>query len=180
MLISGAVYIFDMFRGTVKPNRVTWLLWGTIPMITFVAQRFQGVWEMSWFTFAGALSPFVIFGLSFFIKSAYWETTRRDYACLAIAVVGIILWRITSNPDLAIAFSILANLSASYPTIVKAISRPDTESGRSFLLTVIGALISVLSIQYWSFANSAYAVYLLGRNIVLASASMRVSRPTDG
>lgn len=41
--LGGLYYLYETITGKSKPNRVSWLLWGVMPMIIFVAQRVQGV-----------------------------------------------------------------------------------------------------------------------------------------
>ncbi len=56
--LGGLYYVYETLVGEVKPNRVTWLLWGLFPMIMFAAQRVQDVAGMSGVTFAAGLTPF--------------------------------------------------------------------------------------------------------------------------
>ncbi|MGB4956878.1 MAG: hypothetical protein WBO49_00330, partial [Candidatus Saccharimonas sp.] len=72
--LGGLYYLYETIVGKAKPNRVTWLLWGLFPMITFVAQRSQGVEGLSWATFAAGFTPLLVVIASFFNKKAYWKT----------------------------------------------------------------------------------------------------------
>ena len=122
--IGGFKYLYDTIKGTARPNRVTWLLWGLLPMVIFVAQRTQGVEGVSWVSFAAGLTPLLIFAASFLNKNAYWQTTSLDYLCMAIAFVGIGLWAIAREANTAILFSIIADAAAAVPTVIKAYKYP--------------------------------------------------------
>lgn len=171
--VGGISYLIDTIRGKVKPNRVTWILWGLFPLITFAAQRSEGVGGLSWVSFAAAFTPLLIFAASFLNSKAYWKTEVVDYYCLAFGLVGIALWAVTKNANLAILFSILADLSAGIPTIRKSYTHPHTESWKAFGLVLAGFTVSLLSIHEWTFANYAFVVYLVLINVLLTALAIR-------
>jgi hypothetical protein len=166
--IGGFYYLFDTITGKTKPNRVTWLLWGLFPMIIFVAQRAQGVEGLSWATFAAGFTPFLILLASFINKEAYWKTQPRDYCLMGAAFAGIILWALTDNPNLALTFSLLADVFAGLPTFIKAYKYPETESWVAYAISTFGFGISVLAIQTYTFENYAFVIYLFIMNGLLA------------
>jgi len=112
--LGGFYYLYETAVGKAKPNRVTWLLWGLFPMIIFLAQRVQGVEDLSWATFAAGFTPLLIVLASFINKKAYWKTEPKDYYLMAAAIVGINLWAITKEPNLAIIFSLAADIFAHH------------------------------------------------------------------
>lgn len=93
-----------------------------------MAQRAQGVAGISWASFVAGFSPLLIVAASFFNKKAYWKSEPRDYYLMAAAIVGIILWAITDNPNLALLFSLLADMLASIPTLIKAYRYPPSST----------------------------------------------------
>jgi hypothetical protein len=173
--LGGFLYLFDTIRGRTKPNRMTWLLWGVLPMIGFVAQRVQGVEGISWATFVAGFTPLFVFAASYLNKKAYWKTQPLDYFCLVLALIGITLWAITNEPNLALIFSIVADFAAGFPTLLKAAKHPATESWRAYLLSTVGFIVSALSIHEWNFANYGFVLYLVAMNGAL---SLLAARPT--
>ncbi len=171
--IGGFVYLYETIRGKVQPNRVTWLLWFLLPTIILVAQRVQGVGAVSWVTFVAGLTPLLIFIASFFNKKAYWKTVPLDYACMAIAFVGIALWAVTKNPNLAIVFSIIADFAAGFPTLKKSYIHPESESWRAYAISATGFVVSILAIHTWTFANYGFVVYLALMEGLLAALAFR-------
>lgn len=171
--LGGFYYLYQTIIGKAKPNRITWLLWGIFPMVTFVAQRVQDVHTLSWVTFASGFTPFLVLAASLFNKKAYWQTRPLDFACLALGVVGMVLWAITKDPNAAILFSILVDLAAGTPTVIKAWTHPETESSVAYSLSTLGFGLGVLSIHNWTFQNYAFLVYLLAVNGLLALLSSR-------
>jgi hypothetical protein len=174
--LGGLYYLYETVVGKSRPNRITWLLWGIFPMITFVAQRVQGVEGLSWATFAAGFTPFLVFGASFINKKAYWKTVPRDYSLMVAAFLGVVMWIITDNPNLAILFALSADLMASIPTIIKCYTHPESESWVAYGMSAVGFGVGVLAIQSFTFENYAYIIYLFLVNALMAVLSAR--KPT--
>lgn len=158
--IGSMSYLVDTLKGRVKPDRMTWFLWALAPLIAFSAEIKQGVGLQALMTFTVGFNPLLIFAASFFSKQVSWKLTRLDYICGAFSVVGLILWWLTKIGDVAIACSILADGFAALPTIIKAFTRPQSESYRVFLLSSMNALITLLVIKQWDFAHYAFPIYM--------------------
>ena len=171
--LGGFYYLYETITGKSKPNRVTWLLWGLFPMITFVAQKAQGVEGISWLTFAAGFTPFLIVAASFINKKAYWKTEPRDYILMGVAILGILAWFITDEPNLAILFTLVADLCAGIPTLIKSFKYPETESWIAHAISTLGFGIGVLAIQTFDFQNSAFVIYLFLIQLVLTIFSLR-------
>ncbi len=178
--LGGLYYLYETLVGRVQPNRVTWLLWGIFPLVIFVAQRAQGVEGVSWASFVAGLTPLLVLAASFFNERAFWKTEPRDYYLMAAAIVGIILWALTDNPNLALLFALLADVLAGIPTLIKSYRHPESESWVAYAISAIGFGISLLSVQTFDFQNAAFVAYIFVMNAtfaVLASRG-RVRRPT--
>lgn len=181
--LGGFYYLYETVVGTAQPNRITWLLWGIFPMIIFVAQRVQGVEGLSWASFVAGTTPLLIVTASFFNKKAYWKSEPRDYYLMGAAILGMILWGITDSPNLAILFSLLADLMAGIPTAIKSYHHPASESWIGFAISTFGFGISILSIQTYDFQNVAFVTYLFMMNgtfAVLASRGRKADIDTAG
>jgi len=177
--LGGFYYLYDTIRGNAKPNRVTWLLWGLFPMIIFVAQRAQGVEGLSWATFAAGFTPLLIVLASFLNKKAYWETEPRDYYLMAAAIAGIVLWALTDDPNLVILLSLVADVLAGLPTLIKAYRHPQTESWIAYAISTVGFGVGVLAIPSFTFEHAAFITYVFILNALLAVfASRRPSGQT--
>ncbi|MBP9716454.1 MAG: hypothetical protein KBD51_00770 [Candidatus Levybacteria bacterium] len=166
--IGGAIYLYLTLKGKVKPNKVTWFLWGAIPMIAFFAQIKEGVGIQSLLTFMVGFIPFLIFFTSFLNRKAFWKITKFDIICGLFSILGVIFWLATGVGVLAILFSIIADAIAGIPTVVKSIKEPETESYIAFALTTIGTIITLLTIDNWNFATYSFPIYLLIINAFLA------------
>jgi hypothetical protein len=69
----------------------------------------------------------------------------------------------------AIALAIAADLCAALPTIAQSWSHPEFESAGTYLASGVGAGITLLTIQHWSFANAGFAAYVLALCTVIVA-----------
>jgi hypothetical protein len=171
--LGGVYYLIETLTGKAQPNRITWLLWGLFPMIIFVAQRAKGVQGLSWTSFVAGFMPLLIVAGSLFNKKAFWKSERRDYYLMAAAILGIVLWGITDNPNVAILFSLLADLLAGIPTLIKAYHHPRSESWIAYAVSTFGFGISFLSIHAFTFESTAFVSYVFLLNGTLALLASR-------
>lgn len=171
--LGGLYYLYETIAGRAQPNRVTYLLWGIFPLVIFVAQRAQGVTGLSWTSFVAGFMPLLVVAASFFNRKAYWHTERRDYYLMAAAIAGLVLWAITDEPNLAILFSLLADLLAGLPTVIKSARHPRTESWLAYAISAVGFGISLLSVQTYDFQNTAFVAYVFVMNGVCAVLASR-------
>jgi len=166
-LLAAFVYIRSMFKGQTKPNRVTWLMWSIAPFIATAASVSTGV---SWAVvpvFMSGLSPFLIFISSFLKKKAYWKISSFDYLCGISAIIALILWYLTKEPNLAIIFAIVSDGSAALPTLAKAWRNPETESAWPFTVGIFSPMTSFIVAATCTFSELAFPIYLISINILL-------------
>ena len=165
-LLGTFVYAFDIMRGKTKPNRITWTLWTLIPLIIFFAQIAEGVGVASIFTLSYAVGPFIVVATSFANKHSYWKLTLFDYVCGAISLLAIILWVITGDGIVDIVFSIIADFAASIPTLRKGLRAPKTESIIVYIVGIISAVITLLTLHSYDLAKALFALYILVNNVL--------------
>lgn len=154
-------YLVETIQGKIQPNKVTFLLWALAPLIAFAAELKQGVGIQSLTTFMVGFSPLVIFIASFVNKKAKWKLGVFDFICGALSLIGLLLWYITLSGNVAIFFAITADALAALPTIRKIFYYPETENGWLYLTASISAVITLLTITNWDFANFAFPLYIL-------------------
>ena len=165
---AGSVaYLVDTVKGKVRPNRVTFFMWSLAPMIAFSAQIGQGVGLESLMTFSAGFSPLLVFIASFVNKKAQWKLTGFDLSCGVLSLAGLALWMITREGNVAIFFSIVADGLAAIPTIVKAYKYPETEPAWPWIATVIGVILTLLTLTEFTFANCGFIVYIMVMNSVI-------------
>lgn len=127
-------------------------------------------------SFAAGFTPLLIVAASFFNKKAYWKSRPSDYFLMAGAILGILLWALTDNPNLAILFSLLADMLAGMPTLMKSYRHPQSESWIAYAVSAFGFGISFLSIQTHRFETTTFVIYLFVLNGLCAAMAARGRR----
>jgi hypothetical protein len=144
-------------------------MWTLAPMIAFAAEIHQGVGLRSLMTFMVGFNPLLVFVASFVNTKATWKLTKFDFACGVLSLLGLLLWLLSGQGNIAILFSIVADALAALPTIVKSYSHPESESWLVFLGGGLAAGITLLTIKAWTFANYGFPLYILLVCLVLIS-----------
>jgi hypothetical protein len=173
---GSAVYAVDTVRGNTQPNRVSWMLWTLAPLIAFAAEVTQGVGLQSLLTFAIGFGPLLVVCASFLDPKAYARVTPFDILCGALSVIALVAWAATGTGDVAIFFSILADFFGAVPTLRKAHRDPESEHAVAFLASVIGSVITLLTIKStdWGFASWGFPVYII---VVSGAIALLILRP---
>jgi hypothetical protein len=166
-LLATFVYVRAMFKGGAKPNRVSWLMWAIAPFIATASAISNGVGWAALPVFMSGFSPFLIFTASFATKKAQWTLASVDYACGILSGLALILWYVTKDPNVAIAFAIASDGLASIPTLTKAWNHPETEVAWPFMVGVFNASTSFWASTPWTFSLYAFPAYLIVINILL-------------
>jgi hypothetical protein len=166
-LLGALAYIHSMFRGSTAPNRVTWFMWSVAPFVATAAAISNGVGLAVIPVFMSGFSPFLIFTASFFAKKACWKLGAFDYVCGLLSGLAIVLWYLTSNPEVAIIFAIVSDALAAVPTLLKGWRSPKTESFWPYLIGTFAPMASFLAVTTLTFSAVAFPTYLIGINIAL-------------
>lgn len=173
--VAGAsAYIRDTLRGKSKPNRVSWFLWAMSPLIGTAAaiSSHADVWATVRIFLAGFL-PLLVFLASFLNRKSYWKLTVFDLICGVCSLVALVVWAVVDAPKMAILLAAAGDGFATIPTIRKAWTHPETETGFTYLMGLVGVALIIPSIPSWTIENSAFQIYLLLANTVLAIAVYR-------
>lgn len=178
-----AGYLWAVLRGDAKPNRVTWSVWTLSASLAFAGELDEGVGVRAASTFAAAAGPGLVLAASFVNPHASWAVRKLDVVCGVAALAGLALWLATGEGETAIAFSLGAVTVAAIPTFLKARRHPETESALCFALVSGNAVVRLLTIDDWDFANAAYPLHMLAISgglavvIVLARRTRGVTHP---
>ncbi len=157
-----------MFRGTSKPNLVSWGLWAFVPLIATGAAL--SAHADGWATvriFMSGFGPLLVFVFAFIARQSYWKLSSFDYACGALSLVGLIAWLGANSPVLAILLAATADLLGTLPTIFKAWKHPETETLYTYFIGLFTSSIVLPAIPVWNIENSAFQIYLLIANTFL-------------
>ncbi len=168
IVLGSFAYIRDTLSGKTKPNRVSWFMWALAPLIGTAAALYAhaDVWVTVRVFLAGFL-PLLVFLASFVNRQSYWKLTRFDLACGFCSALALIVWVVADSPRSAILLAVLGDGFASLPIIRKAWEHPETETGITFIASLIAVLLVLPSIPKWNIENSAFQIYLLIVNTLI-------------
>ena len=94
-----------------------------------------------------------------------WEKT--DLVCLLIALLGIILWKVTANPVVGLYFAIGADFTGVIPTLIKTYRFPETEVWSFYLLDIFASGFSLMAVSIWPIEQFAYPIYIMLINLAI-------------
>jgi len=154
-------YIRDTYRGDTSPHRVTWFLWGFIPLVTFVVQLHLHVGLVSLTTFVFGLLPFGVLIASAKSHAGAWAITRFDWFCCAISLAGTAVYVVTQRGVLSIVLLLIADVFAGIPTVRKSWTDPTSETWSAFAFSVASTAITLSTVTEWSFAAIAFPLYIV-------------------
>jgi len=173
-IVGGTAYIRDTLAGRTKPNRVSWSLWALAPLIGTAVALSAGadMWVTLRIFLAGFL-PLLVFCASFLNSQSYWKLTSFDLLCGVCSLAALILWLAVDMPKTAIVFAAIGDGFAALPTVLKAWKFPETETGVTFIASLLSTVLVLPSIAEWNIVNSAFQIYLLIANTVIIFAIYR-------
>lgn len=111
--------------------------------------------------------PLLIFLASFINRQGYWKLTLFDILCGVSSLLALIVWGLVDSPRLAILLAATGDGFATLPTVRKAWSYPETETGLAYIMSFFAVLIVIPSIPVWNIENASFQVYLLIANTLL-------------
>ncbi|MHB1487535.1 MAG: hypothetical protein ACYCS7_06265 [Acidimicrobiales bacterium] len=158
--VGQVLYVRDTITGRTRPNRVTWLLWAVAPLLAFAVEIRSGVGLRALMTFMVGFGPLAVLGASFLNRASVWHVTRLDLVCGGLSVMGTVAWLITEQGLVALSASILADLLAAIPTVVKSWRRPGSESANVYGGALFSAVVTLLTVRHVSAAMVAFPLYI--------------------
>lgn len=159
---SYLIYEWAMIKGWAKPHRTTRLVLFLIVLLGFLSLYAQGDRVVVWFLGICAVQSFVMLVMSIKYGMGGWEKT--DILCLLIAVVGVVLWKITSDPVIGLYAAVAADIAGMIPSLVKTYRRPDTEYWLSYVFDLSAIMLTGLAVKNGGFNEYLYPVYLFAVN----------------
>ncbi|MBX4199117.1 hypothetical protein KW800_02470 [Candidatus Parcubacteria bacterium] len=158
-MLAVIPYIRDIFKGQTRPNIFSWALWVLLLSISIAAQVSAGASWSLYLLIGDLIGTSTIFFLCI-SGYGYKEYGRVEWICTALAIIAIVSWQITSQPVLAIIFSVIADSLASVPTIIKAYKDPSSEHSAQWLIIASAAVLAVISTTIWDASNLIFPIYL--------------------
>jgi hypothetical protein len=151
-VVSYVPYVRSTLLGRTKPHAFTWLVWGAVMVIAFVAQLSDRAGAGSWATGLSAAFCLGIGILALFLGEKH--ITRGDWIAFLTTVLAIPLWIATSDPLWSVLLVTAIDAIAYYPTFRKSYAKPDEELAFKYVLTVIRYLLSLMALEHYTIVTS--------------------------
>ena len=164
-LISPIVYAKAILRGDAKPHRTTRLVLFLITALTTASLFAQHDKVAIYLAAVSTFQSTIIFILSIKYGMGGWE--KSDILCLVIALLGIVLWKTTQNPVIALYAAIAADFTGMIPALIKTYNQPETEVWNFYLLDVFAGGFSMLALRSWTLQEFSYPTYIMLINLVM-------------
>jgi hypothetical protein len=168
ILLSFVPYLRDVFHRKTKPERISWLIWAILGLISFFSQFAKGATYSLVMTGAQAFGDLFIFIVA--IKFGLGGFKKRDILALIGAAIGLICWQITNEAAIALFIVIFIDATGAILTVLKAYEKPSTETISSWVLTFVGGALACVAVGRLNFILLAFPFY-----ICLASLSILIA-----
>lgn len=172
-------YVRDTVGGSTRPHRGTWLIWGLLAIVAFVAQLADGA---SWSAVMAGTQA-VLTGGVFLLAIRYGEggMSASDLGLIALAGGGVIGWILAREPIFAVGCVIAADLIAFAMMVPKVRRDPHSETVSTYALASVGGALAtgavgmvdlslILYPVYYCLANGAAAILIHQQRSVCATA----------
>lgn len=156
--VGPITYAVSIIKGRTKPHRMTRFILAFVLTLNFASiLAAKGNLGAEIFAGVSCLQALVILGMS--VWRGMGGTSKFDWICLGIAIVGIVGWKITGDPIIGVWFSVLADLAAYLPAFVKTYHHPTTESPWYYVFAGLAAFLSLVA--YKIEPASIFQIYIL-------------------
>jgi hypothetical protein len=180
-------YVHDTLRGSTRPHRGTWLIWGVLAVVVCLSQYADGAsWSLIMAAVQAVLTAF-IFVLS--IRHGEGGVSPAELLMIAIAGAGVVGWIMTDEPLVATAFVVIADLLGAGMMVPKTYRDPESETLVTFAFASLGGALAAGAVgavdfslllypAYYCVINGAIALLIFHRRSVLTGPAWSASSAT--
>lgn len=161
LAISIVPYVISIFRGTVKPNRISWFIWSIIGFAFWLITPPTADEATKMLTVIFMINPTIIFILTIF-KGKNIKPDNLEKFSLIIGISSILVWYLfkDSSGVFPITIAIFADLCALIPTLRFVFRTPDEETPLTWIFFFLGSLITVFAIENYTLESILLPVYM--------------------
>lgn len=155
-------YIRDIYKGNTKPHAYSWLVWAILQGVGGVIILSEGGKFGALSILIGSALCFLIFFLSF--RYGTKNIKVFDKICLVASLISIFIWFFLKTPFYSVILISIIDFVGFLPTLRKSYLEPETETILTYELSVLSALLAILSLSDFSFVTSFYLISLTVTN----------------
>jgi hypothetical protein len=143
-------YIWAIIHHQTVPSPVSWAIWASVDTLALIAMKKEKA--TSGMLTGAVAGAWVITLLAIIFGKPTVEMT--EWISIAIAAIGILLWRTTGNAILVIVCAQVATLAGGIPTIAHGYSHPAQEDPIAWSIWWLGCIVGLFAIEKWNLANA--------------------------
>ncbi|QSZ41920.1 hypothetical protein GJV85_07310 [Sulfurimonas aquatica] len=161
LAISILPYTISIFRGTVKPNRISWFIWSIIGFAFWLITPSTADEVTKMLTVIFMVNPSIIFILTIF-KGENIKPDNLEKFSLIIGITAILIWYIFKDDSglLPIIIAIIADFCALIPTLRFVFNSPHEERPLAWILFFLGSLIALFAIEAHTLESMMLPAYM--------------------
>ena len=161
LAISIFPYTISIFRGTVKPNRISWFIWSVIGFAFWLITPATADEVTRMLTVIFMVNPTIIFILTLF-KGEYIKPDRLEVFSLIVGLSAIVVWYFyrQSSGIFPISLAIFADFCALLPTLRFVFMTPDEEAPLAWICFFLGSFIALFGIENFTLESVLLPAYM--------------------
>ena len=159
-------YIRDIFRGSTRPHRGTWLIWSVLAIVVCLSQRADGAsWSLLMAATQGAATS-LVFLLA--IRHGEGGVSTPDLVLIAIAGGGVAGWIVADEPMVATICVVAADLIGVALMLPKTYRDPGSETLSTFAFASLGGALAAGAVGVVDVSLLMYPIYYFAANAAIA------------
>ena len=164
-VVGNVPYLYDMFKGRVRPHPYTWFIWSIVSATVLVGQVTKGAgWGVIPFS-ASECFTFIIFLFS--LRYGFKNIPKRDTYFLVTALLGLIPWIITHDPTWSVVIMVSIDVIAFMPTLKKTWILPKTETPLLYATNVIRHILALFTLSQYNVATMLHSIAMIVTNTAM-------------
>ena len=163
-LLTPIIGIRSILKGEFKPQRTTrfiLLILTSIFVASLYAQGDKSSIYLALLQWGGGVAIFVLS-----LKYGVGGKDKLDFVVLGLAILAVVIWKVTDNPTLALYMSLLADFIGILPTLIKSYKSPETEDPKFYFSDVLAGLFSILALKTFAFSELVFPAYIFFINLL--------------
>lgn len=154
-------YIISIFRGTVKPNRISWFIWSLVGFTFWLVTPPTADEITKMLTLVFMASPTTVFVVTLFTGENKKPDSLEIFSLLTGAT-AILVWYLTKESAgiTPTIIAIIADLCALLPTLRFVYSVPEEETPFAWMAFFVGSTIALFAIDHYTLQNLLLPSYM--------------------
>ena len=173
--IGYGLYILSIVRGKTHPHLFSWVIWGTVTGIVFVAQDSKNGEAGAWAAGFSSVISFIVALLA--LRYGEKKITFLDWLTFAGALGAIPIWYFAKDPLASVILVTFIDQLGFLPTFRKSYFKPREESVWTYIMDIFKYVLSLGALSSYSWVTIFFPlVIILSNSCFLLMIRLRTRR----